>query len=47
MSARVEVEVGSGPSSARAANRARLSGDNPDEMIAGIEVESWEGFNTA
>ena len=38
MSARVEVEVGSGPSSARAANRARLSGDNPDEMIAGIEA---------
>ena len=38
MSARVEVEVGSGPSSARAANRARLSGDNPEEMIAGIEA---------
>ena len=38
MSARVEVEVGSGPSSARAANRTRLSGDNPDEMIAGIEA---------
>ena len=38
MSARVEVEVGSGPSSARAANRARLSGDNPEEMITGIEA---------
>ena len=38
MSARVEVEVGTGPSSARAANRARLSGDNPEEMIAGIEA---------
>jgi len=37
MSIRVEVEVGGKASSARAANRARLPGDHPDQMIAGIQ----------
>ena len=38
MSARVEVEVGGGPSSARAVDRARLSSVNSDQMVAGIEA---------
>ena len=38
MSARVEVEVGGGPSSARAVDRARLSSVNSDQMVSGIEA---------
>ena len=38
MSARVEVEVGCGPSSARAVDRARLSSVNSDQMVAEIEA---------
>ncbi len=38
MSIRVEVEVGGQPSSARAVSRARLPGDDADQMIAGLEA---------
>jgi len=38
MSIRVEVEVGGQASSARAAGRARLPGDDVDRMIAGIRA---------
>jgi alkanesulfonate monooxygenase SsuD/methylene tetrahydromethanopterin reductase-like flavin-dependent oxidoreductase (luciferase family) len=38
MSARIEVEVHGGPSSQRAASRARLPGDDPGAMRAGIEA---------
>lgn len=43
MSARVEVEVQPGPSSDRAANRARLPGGDMDGMIAGIEAYQTAG----
>ena len=43
MSARVEVEVNPGPSSDRAANRSRLPGDNPDELISGIKAYETAG----
>ena len=36
MSARVEVEAHGGPSSQRAADRSRLTGDDPEGMAAGI-----------
>jgi probable F420-dependent oxidoreductase len=35
-SARIEVEAHGGPSSDRAASRSRISGSDPDQMIAGI-----------
>ena len=38
MSARIEVEVHGGPSSQRAASRARIPGDDPGAMRAGIEA---------
>ena len=38
MSIRMEVEVGGEASSQRAANRARPTGDNPDQMIAAIRA---------
>ena len=38
MSARVEVEVHGGPSSQRAAGRARIPGGDPGAMRAGIEA---------
>jgi len=38
MSMRVEVEVAGRPSSPRAAGRARLAGDDTDQMIAGIHA---------
>ena len=38
MSARIEVEVHGGPSSQRAASRARIAGDDPGAMRAGIEA---------
>ena len=43
MSARVEVEVSPGPSSERAANRARLSGVDSGAMIAGIQAYQTAG----
>jgi alkanesulfonate monooxygenase SsuD/methylene tetrahydromethanopterin reductase-like flavin-dependent oxidoreductase (luciferase family) len=38
MSARIEIEVHGGPSSQRAASRARLPGDDAGAMRAGIEA---------
>ena len=38
MSMRVEVEVHGGPSSARAASRARVAGDDPGQMVATLEA---------
>jgi probable F420-dependent oxidoreductase len=43
MSLRVEVEVGGRPSSARAAGRARLPGDHPEQMIEGIRAYQRAG----
>lgn len=43
MSLRVEVEVGGRPSSQRAAGRARLAGDSPDGMVAGIQAYQRAG----
>jgi probable F420-dependent oxidoreductase len=43
MSIRVEVEVGGKASSARAASRARLPGDQPAQMIAGIQAYQLAG----
>jgi probable F420-dependent oxidoreductase len=43
MSIRVEVEVGGKASSARAASRARLPGDQADQMIAGIQAYQRAG----
>ena len=43
MSVRVEVEVSGRPSSARAAPRARLPGDRPEQMIAGIRAYQRAG----
>ena len=43
MSIRLEVEVGGTASSQRAANRARLTGDNPDQMIAAIRAYQRAG----
>ena len=40
---RVEVEVSPGPSSDRAASRARLSGADAGEMIAAIEAYQTAG----
>ena len=45
MSMRVEVEVHGGPSSARAAGRARLSGRDTGEMIAAIEAYQSSGVD--
>ena len=42
-SARVEVEVHGTPSSDRAASRARISGTNVDQMIAGIDAYQTAG----
>ncbi len=47
MSMRVEVEVHGGPSSARAAGRARIPGDNPEQMIAAIEAYQTAGMDHA
>ncbi len=38
MSTRVEIEVHGGPSSAMAATRTRISGDDVGQMIASIEA---------
>lgn len=43
MSIRLEVEAHGGPSSRRAQNRARLPGDNPEQMIAGISAYQRAG----
>ncbi len=43
MSARVEIEVSPGPSSDRAASRARLSGADSGAMIAGIQAYQTVG----
>jgi probable F420-dependent oxidoreductase len=45
MSMRVEVEVGGKASSQRAASRARLPGDNADQMIAGIRAYQSAGVD--
>ncbi len=42
---RVEVEVGGKASSQRAAARARLPGDNADQMIAGIRAYQRVGVD--
>jgi probable F420-dependent oxidoreductase len=42
-SARVEVEASGGPSSDRAATRARIPGDNADEMLASVEAYQSAG----
>ena len=42
-SARVEVEAHGGPSSDRMASRARISGGNVDEMIAGVAAYQTAG----
>ncbi len=47
MSLRVEVEVHSRPSSDRAANRSRLSGDDPEGMIATLETYAEAGLDHA
>lgn len=43
LSARVEVEVHGGPSSSRAANSARISGNDPGLMRTGIEAYRQAG----
>jgi probable F420-dependent oxidoreductase len=43
MSLRVEVDVGGRASSARAASRARLPGDDPERMIAGLQAYERAG----
>lgn len=43
MSARIEVEVHGGPSSDRAASRARFPGDDPAAMQAGLEAYRQAG----
>jgi probable F420-dependent oxidoreductase len=43
MSIRVEVEVDGKPSSQRVAGRARLAGDSPEQMIAGIRAYERAG----
>ena len=43
MSARIEVEVHGGPSSQRAASRARLPGDDPGALRAGMEAYGEAG----
>ena len=43
MSARIEVEVHGGPSSQRAASRARLPGDDPGALRAGMEAYGKAG----
>jgi hypothetical protein len=43
MSIRVEVEVGGRPSSARAASRARLPGEDPAQLVAGIRAYQQAG----
>ncbi len=45
MSMRVEVEVGGKASSQRAAARARLPGDNADQMIVGIRAYQRVGVD--
>lgn len=47
MSMRVEVEVHGGPSSARAADRARVPGDDPGQMIAALEAYQSAGVEHA
>ena len=42
-SLRVEVEAHGGPSSERAAGRARLSGDDPDAMAASLAAYETSG----
>ena len=43
MSVRVEVEAHGGPSSQRAQNRARLAGDDRDQMIASLQAYQEAG----
>ena len=45
MSTRVEVEVHGGPSSQRAASRARLPGDDTGVLRAGLEAFSEAGVD--
>ena len=47
MSLRVEVEVHGRPSSDRAANRSRLSGDDPEGMAATLETYAEAGLDHA
>jgi hypothetical protein len=42
---RVEVEVGGQASSQRAASRARLPGDNADQMIEGLRAYQRAGVD--
>ncbi len=45
MSMRVEVEVHGGPSSSRAAGRARISAENPGQMVAAIQAYQAAGVD--
>ena len=47
MSMRIEVEVHGGPSSERAAGRARVPGDDPGQMIAALEAYQSAGVEHA
>ena len=47
MSMRIEVEVHGGPSSTRATSRASMPGDDPDQMIAGLEAYQSAGVEHA
>ena len=47
MSMRMEVEVHGGPSSARAASRARVSGDDPGQIVAALEAYRSAGVEHA
>lgn len=47
MSMRVEVEVQGGPSSERAAGRARIPGDDPGQMVAALEAYQSAGVEHA
>jgi hypothetical protein len=43
MSARVEVEIGGGPSSARASGRSRVPGDDVDQIAGAIAAYQSAG----
>jgi len=47
MSMRIEVEVHGAPSSARAASRARVAGDDPEQIIAALEAYRSAGVEHA
>ena len=47
MSMRIEVEVHGGPSSSRAASRARMPGDDPGQMVATLEAYQTAGVEHA